>query len=195
MQNAINAIVANLNKGAYSSDSSFIAKQIDKGGEYFANFINQTVQPEQINAMNQKGAKRFAQAVNFAMSGNVKDFDPVTAFMVASIVLTKQSTITFKDAHFLCGIGSDDAQLIKGISKAKLSRFIGGAGNAGTVTSKVSRTTGKGGFFTALGITGKSDKHSFTLTETAKSNALILAYAHQLQNMTEGALALINEKQ
>jgi hypothetical protein len=191
MKNTITTLIANLNNGLYSSDNSFIAKQVAKGGEHFAQLLPLLATSEQLQAMNQKGVKRFVQAVNFALSGNVKDFDAVTAYMISAIVLTKDNAISFQNAHFLCGLNTDNAQNVKGISRAKFSRFLGNAGTAKTITSKVSRTTGKGGFFTALNITAKSNAHGFELTESAKNNALILSYAKQLENMTDGAFNLI----
>jgi hypothetical protein len=189
MQNVI-AVINNRNLG---SDSGFIQKRLNKN---VIELLNATVSPAQVDPemMNQKGVKRLVQLANFAVSGNIEDFDPVTAFLVSAVMLTKQETITYRDAHFLCGLGADDAQHVKGVSRAKLARFLGNAGTAGTITSKVSRTTGKRGFFTALGITSKGDAHSFTLAPNAKQNPLLLAYAHQLEKMTDSALALIASK-
>jgi hypothetical protein len=190
MQNAI-TVIQNRDLG---TDKGFIAKRLNS---HVVELMNATVSPEMVSpdAMNQKGVKRIVQLANFAVSGNVEDFDAVTAFMVSAVLLTKQETITYRDAHFLCGLGIDEAQHVKGVSRAKLSRFLGTAGTAGTITAKVSRTTGKRGFFTALGITAKGDAHSFTLTPTAKQNPLLLAYAMQLEKMTDSALALIAAKQ
>ena len=195
MNNTILATLnTNLNNGLYSTDSSFIAKQIVKNDSFFKQFVPMVATTEQLNHMKQKGVKRFVQAVNFALNGNVSDFDVVTAYMVSAVILTKANNVSFKDAHFLCGLNKDDSQNIRGVSRSKLNKFLGNAGTAGTITSKVSRTTGKGGFFTALNITNKSDKHSFTLTDSAKTNALLLAYAKQLENMTDGQFALIQSK-
>lgn len=194
MQNLITALVNNVNNNVYASDTSFIAKQIEKGGKFFAEFAPLLASVDQLKAMNQKGVKRFVQAVNYALSGNIKDFDAVTAYMVSAVILSKENNITFQNAHFLCGLNTEHATHIKGASRARLARFIGNAGTAGTITSKVSRTTGKGGFFTALNITSKSDKHGFSLTENAKINPLLLAYAKQLETMSDSALQLINSK-
>lgn len=191
MKNLINTLNSKIASNAYASDTGFIQKQVIKGGAHFEQLAPMLSTSEQLSAMNQKGVKRFVQSVNFSLSGNVKDFDAVTAYMVSAVILTKQETVSFQNAHFLCGLNTEHAQAIKGTSRARLNKFLGNAGTAGTITSKVSRTTGKGGFFTALGITNKSDKHSFTLSPTAKNNALILAYASQLEKMTEGAFNLI----
>ena len=191
MKNLNSVLASKIASGAYASDNSFIQKQVIKGGAHFEAFAPMLSTTEQLQAMNQKGVKRFVQAVNFALSGNVKDFDAVTAYMVSAVILTKENTVSFQNAHFLCGLNTEHAQAIKGASRARLNKFLGNAGTAGTITSKVSRTTGKGGFFTALNITSKSDKHSFTLTDSAKNNALLLAYAKQLENMTDGAFNLI----
>ena len=184
-----------LNTG-FGSDTSFIQKQVLKGGDFFAELITQICTFEQLKAItsNQKGVKRFVQSLNFALNGDINTFDAVTAYMVSCVALTKDNTIKYQDAHFLCGVGNENAKLSKGVSKAKVSRFIGNAGTAGTITSKVSRTSGKNGFFTHLNITSKSDKHSFTLSDNAKSNALILAYAYQLERMTESTFLTIKDK-
>lgn len=192
MKNALlNTLNNSIATGAYASDTGFIAKQIIKGDKHFAEFAPLVCNDTQLKAMNQKAVKRFVQSVNFALSGNVKDFDAVTAYMVSAIVLTKDNKVSFQNAHFLCGLNTEHAQAIKGASRAKLNKFLGNAGTAGTITSKVSRSVGKGGFMTALNITSKSDKHSFTLTDSAKHNPLLLAYAKQLENMTDGAFNLI----
>lgn len=191
MKNFISTLNSKIASNAFASDNSFIQKQVLKGGAHFAQLAPMLSTTEQLNAMNQKGVKRFVQAVNFALSGNIKDFDAVTAYMVSAVILTKDNTVSFQNAHFLCGLNTEHAHAIKGTSRARLNKFLGNAGTAGTITSKVSRTTGKGGFFTALNITSKSDKHSFTLSDNAKTNALLLAYGKQLENMTEGAFNLI----
>lgn len=178
----------------HATDTAFINKRLT---EHVIALIDATVAPESVapEAMNQKGVKRLVQLASFAVSGNYRDFDEVTAYMVSAVLLTKQNTVTFKDAQFLCGLGQDDAQHIRGVSRAKLARFFKRETTAGTITSKVSRTAGKRGFFTALGITSKSDAHSFTLTDQAKQNALLIAYAYQLEKMSDQALALIQNKQ
>lgn len=193
MNNAHTALLLN---STFGTDTSFIQKQVIKGAKFFADFIAQLSTIEQLKAVteNQKGVKRYTQCVNFALTGDSKAFDAVSAYMISGIVLTKDKTITYQNAHFMCGVGSDNASNIRGISRAKLARFLGDAGTAGTVSSKVSRTTGKNGFFTALGITTKSDKHSFTLTDNAKNHALVLAYAHQLERMTESTFLSLTAK-
>lgn len=191
MNTFLNTLQTNLTNVKYASDNGFIAKQLITGAKHFAEFAPLLCNSEQLNAMNQKAVKRFTQAVNFALSGDLKQYDAVTAYMVSAIVLTKDNNVSFQNAHFLCGLNTEHAQVIRGVSRSKFARFLGNAGTAGTITSKVSRTTGKGGLFTALSITNKSDKHSFTLSETAKTNALILAYASQLEKMTEGSFHLL----
>lgn len=191
MTTLLNTLNANLNAGKYASDSAFINKQVVKGGQHFKQLAPLLCNSEQLNNMNQKGVKRFVQSVNFALSGDIKEYDAVTAYLVSAVVLTKDNTISYKNAHFLCGLNTDNAENIRGLSRAKFNKFLSNAGTAGTITSKVSRTTGKGGFFTALNITNKSDKHSFTLTDSAKNNPLLLAYASQLEKMTDGAFNLL----
>jgi hypothetical protein len=191
-----NAHLNILLSGSFGSDTGFIKAQIEKGGNFFAELLQQICTVEQLKGItsNQKGVKRFVQSLNFALNGDIKSFDAVTAYMVSCVALTKESTITFQNAHFLCGVHNENANLIKGVSKAKVSRFIGNAGTKGTISSKVSRTSGKNGFFTHLNITNKSDANSFTLTSDAKSNPLILAYAYQLERMTESTFLTVKDK-
>lgn len=191
MNTLLTTLNTNLLNLKYASDNGFIAKQVIKGGEFFASFAPLTANESQLNSMNQKGVKRWAQAINFALNGDLNNYDAVTAYMVSAIVLTKDNTVSFQNAHFLCGLNTEHASNIRGLSRSKFAKFLGNAGTAGTITSKVSRTTGKGGFFTALNITTKSDKHSFTLSESAKTNALIIAYANQLEKMTDGSFHLL----
>lgn len=190
----LTALQANINNGLYASDTAYINKAVLKNASHFADLLPLLVTSEQLNACNQKAVKRLVQSINFALNGNVSDFDAVTAYMVSAVILTKQPSITFQNAHFLCGLNTEHAQAVQGASRARLNKFIGNAGTAGTITSKVSRTTGKGGFFTALNITNKSDKHGFTLSDNAKQNALLLSYAVQLEKMTDSTFLTLTNK-
>ena len=181
----------------FNTNTSTVHNHVRKGGEFFAQFIAQLSTVDQLKTVceNQKGIMRYTQALNFALNGDPVHFNKVTAYLISTVVLTKSKSISFKDAHFLCGANSDNANLINGVSKSKLNKFIGIVGAYGTITSQVSRTIGTGGFFTALGISSPNGAHAVTFTDNAKSNALILAYAHQLERMTESTFLTIKEKQ
>jgi hypothetical protein len=159
-----------------------------------AALIDAIATPAEVSAMNQKASMRFAQAVSFALSGDVKDCDEVTSALVALIVLSQSDRVTFTDAQIVAG-ASKEGNPVAGVSRARLARFLPRTSNLGTITSKVSRTVGKGkkgaGMFQALGITGKSDAHSFEVSNRA--HPLIVAYAGALEKMTDGTFALLTE--
>ncbi len=194
MQNVNNSVVSLFESRDLGTDRAFVNNVLKRGGDALKVFMGQVFKVEQFAGVKQKGMKRVIQAASFALSGNVKDYDEGTAYCVALVMLTNQTTVKFSDAHALMGCTIDGAQHIKGVSRAKLSRFLGRVGTAGTVTSKTSRTVGSGGFFTGLGITLKGDAHSFTLCDGARENPLLLAYAMQLQSMTDSQLELARNK-
>jgi hypothetical protein len=118
-----------------------------------AALIDAIATPAEVSAMNQKASMRFAQAVSFALSGDVKDCDEVTSALVALIVLSQSDRVTFTDAQIVAG-ASKEGNPVAGVSRARLARFLPRTSNLGTITSKVSRTVGKGkkgaGMFQAL---------------------------------------------
>lgn len=182
-----------ISKGACVADVSRMRKFAN---ETTCEFAQGAIDSNVVAAMsNQKAIMRTAQALNFIASGDSAAFDNVTAMLISTILLSTQKTITFSDVHYLIGgNGNENSSHVRGVSRAKLSRFIGLCSNMGTVTSKASRTVGKNGLFSALGISVKSDAHSFTISETAKSNPFVIAYAARLQSMTEGQFELLSSK-
>lgn len=199
MQN-INATVSAILSHKMGTDAGYVRRVLEAGGETLASIIAAFATPEQIRAMNQKACKRFVEACDFALSGDRlgknNRLNKTTAYLVAVIALAQQQRVSFADAHRVCGLFTEDGRYIKGVDRPRVARFIGGrAGSAGTITSQVSRTVGQGregcGFFTALGISRKGDKHGFELTETAKSHPLILAYCAQLERISDGDFELL----
>jgi hypothetical protein len=119
----------------------------------------------------------------------------VTAPLFALVALSKQSRVSFNDAHLIAGAHKEGEQ-VNGVSSARIGRFIKRTTNMGTIASKVSRTVGQGkegcGFFTALGITVKGDKHGFEIAN--RDHPLVLAYCAALSKMTEGQFELLSRK-
>lgn len=194
MQNANNSQVLSILVNA-STDSMFIQKRLNN--ETVANTCAALCSEAQAQAMNQKARKRFVQAVSFAVRGNNDDFDAVSALVVSSLVLAKGDKVHFSQLHALAGLHKEGVEndAIKGVSKSKLNKFLGLGGTAGTITSKVSRSVGKGGLLTALGLVVKSDKHSVTIDRKAvDASPFVLAYAVRLSNMTAGQFELITSK-
>lgn len=160
-------------------------------------FMGDAINPDTVKGMtNQKGIMRLAQVVAWCASGNVDALDPVTAYVVSCVLLTKQNSVTYSDFHYVAGgKGDENTTHIRGVSRSRLNKFLPTTANMGTVTSKTSRSVGKNGFLTALGVTAKTDdKHGFALCEGAKSNPVIVAFGARLESMTDGAFALFAEK-
>lgn len=174
------------------SDCARVARTIANGGQILVDTIGALLSVESLSGMNQKAIMRAVQAVSFAVSGAVEDLNKTTAHIVAMLMMTADERIAFESARFLCGqTGMIAPTSVNGVSRAKLQRFIGRAGTAKTIESQVSRSVGKRGFLTGLGVTAKSDAHGFTLSPNARQSAFVLGYAHQLQALTDGALALV----
>lgn len=193
----IKSLVSELaNTGAFKSDKEAVLKQLKVGGAHLEAFVNQTLSEEQAKKLfsNQKGAKRYLQAVNFSLSGNIDFFEKNYAYIFATIALSKDKNISYEQTQFLMGLNKEGAQNISGVSRAKLDKFIGLNSTAGTIRSKVTHSVGKNGFLTHMGAVDKEGAHNFVISEKAKTNPLILAYAHQLQKMTDGQFAIIKAK-
>lgn len=198
MQNTIISIFKEqATAGAFKSDTGAVLKQISKGGDFLATLLEQITTKEQAQALckNQKAVKRFLQACNFSLSGDVSNFEPYYAYVFATIALTKSDSISFDSMRFILGLNKEGAQNVSGVSRARLDKFLKLVSNPNTVKTKVTHSVGTNGFMTALGVTTKSDAHGFTLTASAKNHPLVLGYAYQLERMTDGQFALISEKQ
>lgn len=189
IHNEVTSRILSLDLG---SDAARVRRTIERGGQALIDSLAAFVPLESLALMNQKAVMRTVQSVSFAVSGAVEDFNKSTAYLVSLVMLTGQERVSFADALHVMGAGGEGTAPVNGVSRAKLQRFLGGrAGTAGTMVSQCSRTVGKRGFMTALGVTVKGDAHAFTLTSKARELPFMLAYGFALQNMTEGALALV----
>jgi hypothetical protein len=144
------------------------------------------------NQMNQKALFRFIQSVDFIVSGSVNRYDAVSAGMCAIVLLANESQVSFENARFaLSSTGNEDSRLPKGVMGARLRKILG-LTRRGTVESKVSRTVGKNGYLTCLGITVKGDAHGFTITD--KQHPFLIAHGVALSRLSDSALNLLQDK-
>jgi hypothetical protein len=174
------------------TDAARVARTIANGGQPLVDTLGAFLTPDSIKGMNQKAVMRAVQAVSFAVSGAVEDLDKVTAAVIAVVMLSAQESITYGAMRYAAGQSNMvNPGSIGGVSRARLQRFGLRGGTAKTIESKVSRSVGKRGFLTALGVTLKSDAHTFTLTPGARASGFVLGYATQLQTLTDGALELV----
>lgn len=184
----IAAIQTLAQSGALKSDASRVTRYIAHPAT--AQTLALLVPVAAVSLMNQKAILRTVQACDFIATDDTAQCDEVTSALVALIALSNQSRVTFNDAHIVAGAAKEGAN-VAGVSRARLARFLPRTSNLGTITSKVSRTVGKRGLFTALGITAKGDAHSFELCAGAKSHPFIIGYSARLEQMTEGAFSLL----
>jgi hypothetical protein len=188
----LNDVVNAILRAPLGTDYARVSRTIARGGQPLVDTLGAFLNVDAIAAMNQKGIMRAVQAVSFSVSTAVEDFDPVTASVIATVCLSAQETISFAAMRFAAGQSNMvQPPSIAGVSRARLMRFGLRGGTAKTIESKVSRSVGKRGFLTGLGVTIKSDAHSFTLTPAARQSGFVLGYAHALDSMTDGAFALI----
>lgn len=180
-------------------ETARVRTMFETHGGRLADLVNSLITTEQANHIvtNVKGAMRVIQSLCFTLGGDVRYYDASTAFIVSAVALSTQSKINYASLHLLQGYrkeGTEGAN-VKGVQRPRLVKFLGTVGTNGTISSKTTRTVGKNGFLTAMGITTKSDNSTVELAEGAKSNAYIVLYSHALERMTDGAFALIQEKQ
>lgn len=177
-------------KGATASDVKRILRFASEGN---CEFVTGALTGETVAGMtNQKAIMRLAQAVAFVAGDLVAGFDRATALITASIMLSKQSIINFQTMRFaMGGTGDENTTHIKGVSRARLAKFLKTISNDGTRMTQCSRTVGTGGFLSALGIVKSVDKHSFEIIN--KNHPLLVAYAMRLENMGDGTFALLTE--
>ncbi|UBM12785.1 hypothetical protein [Cupriavidus metallidurans] len=187
MQNQI-ALIETLKSLSLGTDAARTLKLAQH--EATAALATQYASADTLRAMKQKGVMRFMQACAFIASGDVKAYDRGTAVVMSVVALSEDKDISFASLQFVAGKVTEDAKLIGGVSKQRIVKHIGKVGTVKTIESKVSRTVGKGGFLSALGVTTKSSGHGFTLADSAKQNAFVIAYAQALNKMTDGALKL-----
>lgn len=178
-------------KGATPGDVKAVLRFATEGN---CEFVTGALEGQTVAGMtNQKAIKRLAQSVAFVAGDLVAGFDKATALIVASIALSKDKVINFRDMRFaMGGVGDENTVHIKGVSRSRLTKFIGTITNEGTRVSQCSRTVGTGGFFAALGIVKSVDKHSFEIIN--RNHPLLVAYAMRLENMGDGTFALLTEE-
>lgn len=177
-------------KGATPGDVKSILRFASEGN---CNFVEGCLEGVTVQSMhNQKALKRLAQSIAFCAGDLVAGFDRATALIVASIAQSKDKVINFQNMRFtMGGTGNEDTAQIKGVSRARLAKFLGTISNEGTRVSQCSRTVGTGGFFAALGIVRSVDKHSFEVINP--NHPLLVAYAMRLENMGDGTFALLTK--
>lgn len=191
----LNATVQALsNPEKLGSDVTRVSKVIARGGQSLIDFLGAFVTPEQVARMGQKARMHTVFMGNLITSGStdLAGYSKAHAFIGAAIALAPENTrVAFCDAHYLCGVSAAGyaAAPIPGVSRARLQRFIGRAGAAGTITTRTSSTVGVNGVFDCLGVTTKGDKHGFTVIN--RGVPFLVAYAAALEQMTDGALSLI----
>lgn len=175
-----------------ATDTARVHKMIERGGQPLIDSVGALLTVESVNGMNQKGVMRAIQAVSFSISGDKDDLDLVTASVIAAVMLTSDSVISYSAFRSVAGQSNMiDPGSINGVSRAKFMRYIGKGGTAKTIESKVSRSVGKRGFLTALGVVSKSDAHHVTIAPNARESGFVLSFAHMLQEMTQGALSMV----
>lgn len=179
-------------RGMLNSDVKFILKHAHEGA---CEFVKGAIDPAIVQKMtNIKAVKRLAQAVAFCAGDSVGGYDKATALIIASIALSKQKTIDFKTMRFtMGGIGDENTAHIKGVSRARLSRFLGTISNEGTRVSQCSRTVGTGGFLSALGAVITAGKTAFSIENP--EIPLLTCYAMRLESMGDATFALLNSEE
>lgn len=193
----LNATVSALtNPEKLGSDAGRVSKVIARGGQSLIDFLGHFVTPEQVARMGQKARMHTVFMGNFITSGSTDTtgFSKAHAFIGACIALAPEQTrVAFVDAHYLCGVSAAGyaAAPIPGVSRARLQRFIGRAGAAGTITTRTSSTVGVNGLFDCLGVTTKGDKHGFNVVN--RGIPFLVAYAAALEAMTDGNLSLLSK--
>jgi hypothetical protein len=128
---------------------------------------------------NQKGIFRFLEAVNFASSKNDKALETqgarATYIIAAIIIASKQAEMTFGDVRYvISAVGNSNTAAIKGIQASTVRAIIGSVPPE-SIKSMLSRSTGKNGLFTRLGITEKTSADSFTVRNASHPFLELLA--------------------
>lgn len=193
----LNATVSALvNPEALGTDAARVSKTVARMGQSGVDFLGAFIKPEQVARMGQKARMHACFLASFITSGatDTTGFSKAHAFIGAALALAPEgSRVAFCDAHYLCGASSKGyaAAPIPGVSRARLQRFIGHAGAAGTITTRVSSTVGVNGLWGCLGATEKGDKHGFNVV--TRNIPFLIAYAQALEQMTDGALSLLDK--
>ena len=191
MQNATIQALLSVN---LKSDEATIQKLIAKGGASTAEFLGAFVSPEIVPSFNQKRVLTMVKLANFVTSGGTADYMRESAILGAMLALIPEGTqVEFDAARWNMGARlKEDATrsttIIPGVSRAKLQRHFEGDVNWSTVCTRLSQIAV---MWEALGVLTRS-AHGFTVTN--RNVPVLVAYAHALDQMTEGALQLTRKK-
>lgn len=198
MQNAIAHNATSLALTAdMGSDQTRADKIVAKYGQALVDTVGALVSAEAVRPMGQKARLHALHIASLIVSQGLenKGFSKAHAIIASIIALAPVgSRVSFKDAHWTMGASGDQfSHPIPGVSRQRLMRFIGRAGALGTISTRTSSTVGKNGLFTALGMVEKSDAHGFTVV--SKASPLLVAYAMELERMTDGRIELLDKSE
>jgi hypothetical protein len=192
-QVTLNATVIALTEGM-GSDIARVEKLISRYGQPLVDTLGALVSPDQARAMNQKGRLHTVHIGGLIVSQGMEDqgYSRAHAILASIIALAPVGArISFKDAHVTMGAQGDQfTQPIPGVSRARMMRYFQSAGALGTISTRTSSTVGKSGLFTVLGCVEKSDAHGFTIV--SKASPLLIAYAMELERLTDSRVKLLN---
>lgn len=164
------------------------------GGQALIDTFGILVSPEQIKKCNQKAAMRLIEAVHFAIDPSAQYADKVTVTCFLSVIQSAVSRASFETLRFSAGEKVENPIALQGLDQNKLRRFAFLESCKGTVQSKISRTFGDRGFFSAIGVSAKIDGHNIEFNSQARENPIVVAFAMGLEKMTQGQIDLMKEK-
>lgn len=179
-----------LNPEVTRSDSKGIAKALYS--QACIDTLGAFVTPEQAGKLTQKQRLTVARVVEFIVSGSTSGYMRESAILGAMLALMPEDTrIAFADAQVTMGLQGDQfTRPVPGVSRQRMMRFFGSKPAAGTVLTRLSQMRG---MWDVMGVTEKGDAHGFSVKKGGKGNALLTAYAVALEQMTDGALALLTK--
>lgn len=180
-----------LNPEALKSDAKRVGKIVST--QQIVDFLGAFCTPGQVAPMSQKQRLTLALIAEFVTTGGTSGYMRESALLGAMLALMPESTrVGFDDAQHAMGLqGTQFTQPVPGVSRARMVRFFGSKPSAGTVLTRLSQIRG---MWDLLGVTEKTDAHGFALREGAKGSPLLVAYAHALEQMTDGQLALLTKE-
>lgn len=171
MQNAINIIKSFALSGQYKSDAANVLKFfapeynpkanpeiLARRAEVFNTLIPAEVAQKMTDQKVTKRVLRMVAMIDEALNskGEITDtYLEKNAAIASAIMLTATtSSIEQTQARFVAGISKecDSDRTIKGVSKAKINRFVGLGGRAGTVSAQISTMFKDKGIFSLLGV-------------------------------------------
>jgi len=195
---AIENVVMNATSTALTegmgTDIARVVKLVDRYGQALVDTLGALVTPDQARAMSQKARLHTVHMGGMIVSQGLETqgYSRAHAIIASIIALAPEGVrVAFRDAHVTMGAQGDQfTQPIPGVSRARMMRFFQSAGAMGTISTRTSSTVGKSGLFTALGCVTKSDAHGFTIV--SKASPLLIAYALELERMTDSRVKLLS---